>query len=165
MSKNTESLDLVFTYNEYSSTQTATQGDKNSLEHYKELAAEDINEQNEDTEDWEEIGADDLELEKSDLPEWLQDEDTLNELLENWEDYDLDIYEAANDGGVDLNRVRDSYCGRFDDDEDFAREQAESCGSIDRKAIWPQTCIDWEQAAKELMYDYTESNGHYFSNY
>jgi len=54
--------------------------------------------------------------------------------------------------------------GEIEDDEDFAYETAESIGAIDKNASWPQTCIDWEQAAKELMYDYSEHNGYYFRN-
>ena len=35
---------------------------------------------------------------------------------------------------------------------------------IDRGASWPHTCIDWGQAASDLMMDYGESNHHYFRN-
>lgn len=34
--------------------------------------------------------------------------------------------------------------------------------AINKNASWPNTCIDWEQAARELMCDYSESNGYYF---
>jgi hypothetical protein len=160
--KHTESLDLVFTYKDYTSTQTATQGDKNNLEHYKELAADEIREAvKQEFEDAttpgeiaQDITADDLELDKSDLPGWLQDEDTLSELLENWDSYnELEVYEAAHEAG-----------SVFDDDEDFARDMAEQVGAIDKNATWPHSCIDWDLAAQELMYDYSESNGHYFRN-
>lgn len=49
--------------------------------------------------------------------------------------------------GVTL--VRDSYF------EDYAREFAEDIGAINSDATWPNTCIDWEQAARELRMDYT----------
>lgn len=49
-----------------------------------------------------------------------------------------------------------------DDDEEFAEDMAEQVGAIDRDAKWPMNCIDWEQAAKELMMDYMEHNGYYF---
>lgn len=45
--------------------------------------------------------------------------------------------------------VRDSYF------EDYARELAEDCGLIQRDAHWPNDCIDWERAARELQMDYT----------
>lgn len=39
--------------------------------------------------------------------------------------------------------------------EDFAQEEAESIGAIDRNANWPLNCIDWEEAARQLKQDYT----------
>jgi hypothetical protein len=41
------------------------------------------------------------------------------------------------------------------DFEDYARELAEDIGAIDPNAGWPLGCIDWEQAAKELLMDYS----------
>ena len=51
--------------------------------------------------------------------------------------------------------IRDSYF------QDYAQELAEECGMIDTNAKWPMTCIDWEQAARELQWDYSsvEVNG------
>lgn len=49
--------------------------------------------------------------------------------------------------GVTL--VRSSYF------EDYAMEFAEDIGAIPSDASWPCTCIDWEQAARELRMDYT----------
>lgn len=45
--------------------------------------------------------------------------------------------------------IRDSYF------KDYAQELAEDTGAIDRNASWPNTCIDWDQAARELQMDYT----------
>lgn len=39
--------------------------------------------------------------------------------------------------------------------EQFAQELAEDIGAINRDASWPNTCIDWEQAARELQQDYS----------
>lgn len=64
----------------------------------------------------------------------------------------------------DLSDFEEAYQGTFRDDEDFARETAESLGEIDRNAHWPNNCIDWEQAARELMQDYSEQDGFYFRN-
>lgn len=44
--------------------------------------------------------------------------------------------------------IRDSYF------EDYARELAEDCGMIPTDLKWPCSCIDWEQAARELRMDY-----------
>ena len=45
--------------------------------------------------------------------------------------------------------IRDSHF------KDYAQELAEDCGMVDNRAVWPNTCIDWERAARELQYDYT----------
>jgi hypothetical protein len=47
---------------------------------------------------------------------------------------------------------------RDDHFEDYARELAEDIGAIDRDATWPNTCIDWEQAANDLRVDYTSAD-------
>lgn len=73
-----------------------------------------------------------------------------------------EVIEAALECGVNLSDIDEAYQGSYKSDEDFAREMADQLGSIDKNASWPNTCIDWEWAAKELMYDYSEHNGHYF---
>jgi hypothetical protein len=40
--------------------------------------------------------------------------------------------------------------------EDYAQQLAEDIGAIDDSATWPNNCIDWERAARELRMDYTE---------
>jgi hypothetical protein len=45
--------------------------------------------------------------------------------------------------------IRDSYF------KNYAMELAEEIGAIDKDAKWPNTCIDWDQAARELQMDYT----------
>lgn len=45
--------------------------------------------------------------------------------------------------------IRDSYF------EDYAEELAEDIGAINREASWPNNCIDWERAARELQQDYS----------
>jgi antirestriction protein len=62
------------------------------------------------------------------------------------------------------DEAEETYCGEFSSDEDFARDMAEQLGDIKKDVSWPYTCIDWEYASKELMYDYSESNGYYFRN-
>ena len=43
----------------------------------------------------------------------------------------------------------------------YARELAEDSGMVDVDAKWPNNCIDWKQAARDLQvdYTYTEING------
>ena len=83
---------------------------------------------------------------------------------------DFEVLEAfANVGSYSTDDIsafieacEEAYTGEYGSDEEFAQEMAEEIGAIDEKAGWPNNCIDWERAARELMYDYSESNGHYF---
>jgi hypothetical protein len=69
------------------------------------------------------------------------------------------LNEMAGNGGDEkwrgcwypITAIRESYF------EQYAQELAEDIGSIDANARWPYTCIDWEQAARELQYDYTSA--------
>jgi len=45
--------------------------------------------------------------------------------------------------------IRDSYF------KEYAQDFAEEIGAIDRDLSWPNDCIDWEEAAKELQMDYS----------
>ena len=59
--------------------------------------------------------------------------------------------------------VAESYSGDYESDEEFALDLAEQTGFI-QPSDWPYNCIDWEQASRDIMFDYFESNGHYFRN-
>ena len=48
-----------------------------------------------------------------------------------------------------LTLIRDSYF------RTYAEELADDIGAIPRDAGWPMNCIDWDQAARELRYDYS----------
>lgn len=45
--------------------------------------------------------------------------------------------------------IRDSHF------KDYAQELAEDCGMLNADATWPNNCIDWDYAARELQYDYS----------
>ena len=45
--------------------------------------------------------------------------------------------------------IRDSYF------KEYAEQFAEEIGAIDSNATWPNNCIDWDRAARELQQDYT----------
>ena len=45
--------------------------------------------------------------------------------------------------------IRDSHF------KDYARDYAEDVGAINRDASWPNNCIDWDRAARELQVDYS----------
>ena len=75
-----------------------------------------------------------------------------------------DVVNAALACDVQLEDISEAYQGQFRNDTDFAQEMAEQLGDVKKDVQWPYTCIDWEHAAKELMYDYCEDSGHYFRN-
>lgn len=47
--------------------------------------------------------------------------------------------------------IRDTYF------KTYAEELAEDIGAINADASWPNSCIDWDQAASELQMDYTST--------
>ena len=67
-------------------------------------------------------------------------------------------------GTDELDNFDQSYSGEFSSDEDFARDMADNIAGLPEVMHWPYSCIDWEEAARELMMDYSEQNGHYFRN-
>ncbi len=57
----------------------------------------------------------------------------------------------------------DTYAGEHRSVEAFAQAHAEEIGA-DTSNEWPNSCIDWSNAARELMRDYSRADGHYFRN-
>jgi hypothetical protein len=45
--------------------------------------------------------------------------------------------------------IRESYF------KEYAQELADDIGAVPGNAQWPMTCIDWDQAARELQMDYS----------
>lgn len=93
------------------------------------------------------------------------------EIIEEIEDYneDIDFIEAVLEymediGSNDVSDILESYRGKHDSDRAFTQDFAEQSGYINNKMPWPLNCIDWEQAASDLMYNYCSYNGHYFIN-
>jgi hypothetical protein len=70
-------------------------------------------------------------------------------------------YNAGLDAEEVLEEFYEAYAGAWDNDVQFAQELAGDCG-FKQSEEWPGRCIDWEQAAREIMFDYWESNGYYF---
>lgn len=93
------------------------------------------------------------------------EKEKLRELLDRgyWDEEAID---AAISLGISLDNFEEAYYGKFRSDAEFAQNVAEECGDIPQagSSHWPLYCIDWEFAAKELMYDYCEENGYYFRN-
>lgn len=88
--------------------------------------------------------------------------------LEAIEEHGMDIVQAFVNcyswEDVTAEAISEAYAGKYDSGEDFAQEIADQLGLIDENVQWPYSCIDWERAAHELMYDYCEDSGHYFRN-
>lgn len=76
------------------------------------------------------------------LPEEADEYRALKELAEEAAQYSEDWEYGA-------TLVRDSYF------ETYAQELAEDIGAVNNDATWPNNCIDWERAARELQLDYT----------
>ena len=75
-------------------------------------------------------------------PEEWSELNALLELQEEAEGYSEDWQFGA-------TLISDSYF------KDYAQELAEDIGAINSDASWPNNCIDWDQAARELQMDYT----------
>jgi len=95
-------------------------------------------------------------------------EERIKQMMEE-EDIDEDMYYACAAyleamAADNLEGFEEAYAGAYSDDEEFAQDMAEQAGDVPKDLHWPYTCINWEQAAKELMYDYTEQDGFYFRN-
>lgn len=74
--------------------------------------------------------------------------------------------ELGIEGDGEFENIEEAYNGQYSSDEDFARDMAEQRGDLPEagSSAWPLYCIDWEWAARELMYDYSEQDGFYFRN-
>lgn len=78
--------------------------------------------------------------------------------------HDVEVYEACLDnlGSIDFQSlyeyVNNFYYGEYDSDEDFVQWLYED----DTLNIPNWVVIDWEITARSIMFDYFESNGHYF---
>lgn len=98
-------------------------------------------------------------------PKFFDTLEKIKSFYENIEEHlDLEVYEAADACDIQFCDISEAYQGKYNSDEDFAQDMAEQCGDLAKKPHWPYTCIDWERAANELMYDYCEDPGHYFRN-
>lgn len=84
-------------------------------------------------------------------PQWREYNDELQALLKI-------MAELETVGGGDeqwrgdwypITLIADSYF------KEYAQELAEDCGMINDNASWPNNCIDWDKAARELRMDYT----------
>ena len=94
-----------------------------------------------------------------------EDEDATElTLAETYDQEAIDAY-VKNYGEGYLDNFEEAYVGQFDSDADFAQDMHEQIGEpLEGGDKWPYNCIDWEQASRDLMYDYVELDGYYFRN-
>ncbi len=95
------------------------------------------------------------------------------EILQAIEDssYDHEVIEAylvsCGYNGEDISevieKVDEAYNGEYSSDEEFVQELLEDCGELPTD-LPSYVHIDWERTARDIMYDYSASNNHYFRN-
>jgi antirestriction protein len=95
------------------------------------------------------------------------------EIIQAIEDssYDEDVLEAylvtfgynGEDISEVIEKVDEAYNGEYSSDEEFVQELLEGCGDLPAN-LPAYIHIDWERTTRDIMFDYSESNGHYFRN-
>ena len=104
----------------------------------------------------------------SQLGEW-PDMDELVDLADRLDEYGQAFADYVENVGLDSaseDDFTDSYCGQYDSGADYAAELADELGvGGGLEQSWPFTCVDWDQAWRELTYDgyWISNNGHVFS--
>ncbi|TWP31591.1 antirestriction protein ArdA [Apibacter muscae] len=60
-----------------------------------------------------------------------------------------------------IRKVEESYTGKYNTDQEFVEELLEQTGDIPEN-LPSYIHIDWESTTRNIMYDYSTSNNHYF---
>ena len=100
------------------------------------------------------------------IPDSMIWEGGLNEEFYNFLDevnnshIDYEVFLSAIDNGINWDSVEQSYMGPYDNHEDFTIEMLGE-PEITHFAHYH---IDWKSCARDYMMDFSEINGHYFSN-
>ena len=92
------------------------------------------------------------------------------EAIEN-SDYAEEVIEAYldcmgfNDEEINevIEKVGEAYSGEFENDIEFTQNLLEGCGDIPEN-LPSYIHIDWERTSRDIMFDYSTSNNHYFRN-
>lgn len=83
---------------------------------------------------------------------WPEDAEELNTLEELLGDIKGNGGDEQWEGDwYPVTLIRDSYF------KDYAQELADDMGALPKEYSWPSSCIDWDQAARELRMDYTST--------
>ena len=78
---------------------------------------------------------------------------------------DSEAFEAGMALGLQIDNISDAYVGHFDSNTDFAYDYVENTGMFD--GVPESICMyfDYESFGRDLAFDFSEFNGHYFHNY
>ena len=90
--------------------------------------------------------------------------DAIYEYLKECASLSQDIVNAGLDCEIQLASIESAYYGEYESDLDFAYNYIDDTGFL---SDVPESIIryfDYEAYAKDLSYDFTSSNGYYFSN-
>ena len=75
----------------------------------------------------------------------------------------IDVFVAGIELCISIESIEDAYSGSFTTDADFAEQLARDLYDFKDIPSWVE--IDWDATSVNIMYDYSEHDGHYFSNY
>jgi antirestriction protein len=135
-------------------------------EHHQEITCwlEELTEQTgELCEEW--IVADYEEVPSNFVGEWSIDE-AFFEYAEALEGscFGVEVFEAAAELGIPVDKIEDAYHGEFESDEEMAEEYCESTGMLADMAESLRCYFDMERFGRDLAMDFSEFNGHYFNS-
>ena len=83
----------------------------------------------------------------AEYPDDADELETLESLLSDLKGYGGD--EQWRGDWYPIVLIRDSYF------RDYAEQLADDIGAINSEATWPNNCVDWQRAARELQTDYS----------
>jgi len=63
-----------------------------------------------------------------------------------------------------ISKISEVYSGEYNNDIDFTQTLLEDTGSIPSN-LPSYLHIDWKRTSRDIMFDYSSSNNHYFRNY
>lgn len=93
------------------------------------------------------------------------DKNLYEEFFETYYNSNLDIYAfiAGLELGIAINNIEDTYQGQYNSDAEFAEQITSDLYNLED--IPSYLVIDWDASSRDLMYDFSENDGYYFSNY
>jgi hypothetical protein len=93
------------------------------------------------------------------------DNNLYEEFFETYYNSYLGIYAfiAGLELGIEIDNIEDAYQGQYNSDAEFAEQITSDLYNL--KDIPSYLVIDWDASSRDLMYDYSENDGYYFSNY